>query len=55
MLQIGNLIVIIALLIITIGCFIDSDTGRFIIIVGLYIWMVSTGMFIFPIGWIYIA
>ena len=55
MLQIGNLVVIIALLLITMGFFIDSSTGNIIVVIGLFMWMISTGMFVFPIAWLYIA
>ena len=55
MLQIGNIAVIISLLLITIGFFINSDVGNTIVVIGLFMWMMSTGMFIFPIAWLYIA
>ena len=55
MFQIGNLVVIIALLLITIGFFIDSYQGNIMVVIGLFIWMIAAGMFIFPISWLYIA
>lgn len=54
-LQIGVLSAIVALVLVTIGFFMDSESGNVVVIVGLFIWMVSVGLAIFPISWLYIA
>ena len=54
-LQTGVLSGIIALILVTIGFFIESEGGNVIVIVGLFIWMISVGSAIFPISWLYIA
>ena len=54
-LQIGVLSAIVALILVTIGFFLATDSGNIVVIVGLSIWMVSVGLAIFPISWLYIA
>ena len=55
LLQIGKIITIGALLLLTIGFFMDSDNGNILAVVGLFIWMISTGFSIFTIIVLYIA
>jgi len=54
-LQCGSMIVIIALLMITIGFFFNTDAGNITILIGLFIRMVVLGISVNPIIWIYIS
>lgn len=55
LLQIGTLITIVSLALITAGFFLDSDAGNIIVIVGIFVWMIATGLAMNPIIWLYIA
>lgn len=55
LLQIGTLITIVSLSLITAGFFLDSYTGNIIVIVGIFVWMIAVGLAMNPIIWLYIA
>lgn len=55
LLQIGTLVTIIALIMITTGFFLNNEDGNITVVVGLFIWMIFVGMSINPIIWLYIA
>ena len=55
LLQFGKVITIVALIMVTVGFFLNSDAGNILVVVGLFIWMISTGLSIFSIIILYIA
>ena len=55
LLQIGTLIEVMSLIIVSVGYFLNSDEGKIMIVVGLFIWMIGFGLSLGPIVWLYIA
>ena len=55
LLQIGTMIEVVSLIIVSIGYFLDSDGGKSMIVAGLFMWNVGFGLSLAPIVWLYIA